>query len=218
MGDVWTPHLLRQLGCDPIYTHPSDSPKLLATGSIIRFAKPSDTVWGSGLIDSSDEVCRESRYLCVRGPLTGERVGCDVYGDPGLLAPLFVSAIPKRSHRITVIAHYVHLRYASLAGWDTINPITENVASTIAAISSCHRVVASSLHGIIFAHAYGIPAGWWRPDDALTGDDVKFRDYAESVEITLKPSKMISEVRMTLPKPERIQSCQNNLMRSWKAR
>lgn len=214
MGDVWTPYLLRELCFHPSWVHPTASPKLLSTGSIVRFGKTGDTIWGSGLIDANDAVCSGCRYVCVRGPVTGQRCGCEVYGDPALLAPLFIDPAPKRAAEVTVIPHYVHLGHNDLRSFDVISPLTATVGSTVGEISSCNSVLSSSLHGIIFAHAYGIAAGWWRPDNALTGDDVKFEDYAQSVNICLTPAKTLSKVNLTLPSYENIQRCQKNLIDS----
>jgi hypothetical protein len=57
--------------------------------------------------------------------------------------------------------------------------------------------VSSSLHGIIVAHAYGVPARWvrWRHD---SGDGIKYLDYFQSVQdstsspVQLDPAKTSS--------------------------
>jgi len=49
------------------------------------------------------------------------------------------------------------------------------------AINTCRYVASSSLHGLIVANAYGIPAVWTTFADTLAGDDTKFFDYYESV-------------------------------------
>ena len=74
------------------------------------------------------------------------------------------------------------------------------------------HIISSSLHGIIIAHSYGIPAAWWKPTDRLCGDGSKFRDYALSVDIDLTPEKNINKVRFTLPKKEKITLIQKDLI------
>ena len=59
---------------------------------------------------------------------------------------------------------------------------TKEVKSVIDEITSCMRIVSSSLHGIIVAHAYGIPALWVQ-NNYVDTDGFKFYDYFSSVDI-----------------------------------
>lgn len=56
---------------------------------------------------------------------------------------------------------------------DVSNPWTE----VVDAIRSSDVVLSSSLHGLIVAEAYGIPASWIRISDRLQGGSFKFNDY-----------------------------------------
>lgn len=216
VGDTLSVPLLRALGitCElnwvPKHSH---LPKLLASGSIIRFARPGDTVWGSGMIDRQDFICKDARYLCVRGPVTGFRARCERYGDPGLLCPLVWQGIAKgmMGNQVVVIPHYKDVDLVP-KGLPKLSTLTAHPSATAKAISACDLVAASSLHGIIIAHAYGVPAGWWRPSNNLTGDDVKFLDYAESVGIELPPSETVEKVRFTLPDASVIHDRQKDLL------
>lgn len=214
-GDIVTPYLLKQLGVTPHWVRKGTKEKFMGSGSIARFAKEGDTLWGTGIIDSSDKIHPEANPLCVRGPKTGEKCGCEVYGDPGLLMPMYAPMRTKNSFDYMVIPHYVH-RHLMHPNMVWIDPLTKDVERTCLMISTANCVISSSLHGIIIAHAYGIPAGWWRPDERLTGDDVKFQDYAESVGIDLIPSFTIEGVRTVLPDAEAIRTCQINLLTTFK--
>jgi len=84
--------------------------------------------------------------------------------------------------RSGVICHY-----ADAGGMDApedgllINPLTADIEDFVRQLCSCAFVVSSSLHGLIIAHAYGVPAAWMRRRQALAGDGVKFLDYYESL-------------------------------------
>jgi hypothetical protein len=48
-------------------------------------------------------------------------------------------------------------------------------------LTSCRRIISSSLHGIIFAHAFDIPAAWVKISPRVIGDGFKFFDYYSSI-------------------------------------
>jgi hypothetical protein len=50
-------------------------------------------------------------------------------------------------------------------------------------ILACEHILSSSLHGIIVAHAYGIPAVQVQFSDRIFGDGVKYHDYFLSVDL-----------------------------------
>lgn len=64
-----------------------------------------------------------------------------------------------------------------------INVATANVDLFAESLSKCDVVFSSSLHGLISAHALGIPAIWLQFSDLLRGDGTKFKEYFESVGI-----------------------------------
>jgi hypothetical protein len=202
MGDVLTPVILRALGFAVRYADVR-SAHLIATGSIVRLARPGVAVWGSGAMFGSDRPTPNARYLAVRGPLTREvvmRAGgqCpEVYGDPALLLPRFHNGTMEKTHELGVVPHYRDRDHMS-AGTITINPLAANPLVVVDRIRSCRSIVSSSLHGIIVAHAYGIPAAWiYSP--RLNGDGTKFRDYAASVGVELVPHRTIEEAVPVLP-------------------
>ena len=63
----------------------------------------------------------------------------------------------------------------------------EEIEAFLEEVLACEMIVSTSLHGVIVAHAYGIPAVWADFSEAATriqGNHVKFLDYFASVGIT----------------------------------
>lgn len=211
-GDILSPLILKKLGYTINEARREESGKFMCIGSTAKFIQPNDTVWGTGIMRDSDPIEKNARYLAVRGPLTGAKVGCDVYGDPGLLCSHFWPMDVKKVKSLGFIPHYVDFRKFDTGGHDQINLLNADPTIIMKQVVNYKEIVSSSLHGIIVAHSYGIPAGWWQPSDKLSGDGSKFEDYAQSVGIELKPCKDYKRVKMTLPDPERIKEIQENLL------
>ena len=62
-------------------------------------------------------------------------------------------------------------------------------------ICSCEKIISSSLHGIIIANAYGIPAKWFIIDNLpLEGSPYKkFYDYFISVNMPIQQPLILDE-------------------------
>jgi len=157
--------------------------KILGVGSILhRALAPDDCVWGSGLI--RDEVISPPvgvTFLAVRGPLTRENIRADVpevFGDPALLLPQFHAHSVEVRYSVGIVPHYVD--YAVVDNDDPsvcVVDVTRSWEDVVDEIRSCELIVSSSLHGVIVAEAYGIPAVWVRISDGVIGGSFKFHDY-----------------------------------------
>lgn len=197
LGDMLTPWIIQQLGHNPVYY--TEAGKLLCIGSIIGKAREGDKVWGAGIMSRMSNINVKAKYYAVRGKYSRDRIiemggQCpEVYGDPALLLPRFYNPEVRKLHKLGFIPHYVDYEH-SLKNSYKINILNRKPLSVVDEILKCEKIVSSSLHGIIIAQAYGIPAKWVRLSDSLCGDDIKFEDYASSVGIkNLKEFSTIEE-------------------------
>jgi len=189
VGDLIGPYLYRMdTGREPEWEQPKN-PSLITCGSVIRFAGPDTTVWGAGHIQAGDHSHPQARYVAVRGPRTREMVLADggdcppVYGDPALcLRHVFMPSTEQHGKPV-MVPHYVdRVRcFPYGGGWRIVSPLTTDVEAFASALASAPYVLSSSLHGIVIAHAYSVPAAWLRISDEVVGDGFKFRDYCEGI-------------------------------------
>ena len=190
-GDDLTPWLLPKYGIVPIYREPRAA-RLIGVGSLLEFAASDyeGAIWGAGLMNDAAHALPRAAALAVRGPLTAERIGLrdePAYGDPGLLVARHLPR-PASDGRIVVIPHGHHRAHERLArlvvdAGDTalVVNVHQRAASAVRQIAAGSTVLTTSLHGLITADAYGIPAVWTTLDPPLTGGDFKFRDYEAAV-------------------------------------
>jgi hypothetical protein len=219
-GDAVGPWLVRRLtGRAPVngWRRNLSVPPLAAVGSTAGWLEQDETrVWGAGLMAplEPDAVKRLAglsgiRIHAVRGELTGAELRSqlgwtvpEVYGDPALLLPRFLSVPDNQASqgKVAVLPHLDHCGLfgnplASREDADLVHNIDarqglERVVREIAAAQVC---ISSSLHGIIVAQAYGVPWVWVRIEDALiAGDTFKFRDF-----FTTLDSSAVSAVSIT---------------------
>lgn len=163
--------------------------KLLALGSLLYFANTGDVLWGTG---SNNKYPNKSDYnftdldiRAVRGPLTRAfiqdnfNIECpEVYGDPALLFPYLFPEFVRREnpkHPYIFIPHmYERNWFSKEDGEHIVNP-TWPWDEVIEKILDSEFVISSSLHGLIIAEAYGIPARYLRLSDKEPL--FKYQDY-----------------------------------------
>ena len=170
---------------------------------------------------------RKMDIRAVRGPETRDilvSVGYDcpeIYGDPAVLMPLIYSpGNPEKEYEVSVILHHRTERTADHATDDKnflisisndfieknhlhfIDPKTGDYKFFIDELVKSKRVVSSSLHGIILAEAYGVPAVFmnWGMDD----QPIKFQDWYLSTGRKMTYAKTIEEgvLREPMPLPD----------------
>lgn len=238
-GDLLGRYLVEKIsGKKVIWSKPdkfSFRPIYVTIGSVLAQVNKKCIVWGSGII-SNEYPIKEAVFLAVRGPQTrkhllkqGYQVS-ETYGDPALLLPRYYN--PKKivkEYTIGVIPHYNDFKkvegfYKHEKSILLIDLMTNDVEKTTNDFLKCEKIVSSSLHGIIVAHAYGIPAIWQKFSDKVFGDDIKYQDYFESVEIPNYKSEILDtkisndaleslfNEKISLPKKEVLETICSNLM------
>lgn len=162
--------------------------KLLAVGSLLYFAHENDVLWGTGFngkyLEKKDYRFDHLDIRAVRGPLTRKflvetcGIECpEIYGDPGLLFPYFFPEFRKKenpSFDYIVIPHYSERKYFSKTDPHVVYP-TDPFDEVIERITDSRFVISSSLHGIVLAEAFGIPARMLRVTESEPL--VKYFDY-----------------------------------------
>lgn len=151
--------------------------KLCAVGSIMSQVRENDILWGVGTIQNEENYqFNNIKVLALRGRLTEMSIGRrnSVYGDPALLLPIIYNPKIKKTKKIGYIPHYVDKElFKDKEFIDVALPWKEFVDK----ILECEEIVSSSLHGIIIAEAYGIPATWEVYSNKVIGNGFKFHDY-----------------------------------------
>ena len=178
-------YMLKQKGIchDQVVNHTAH---LYAIGSIIQGGAQNAVIWGSGLkhgVKDISPLVRLTRKLdvrLVRGPetrnaLLGRGYKCPLkFGDPAILMPLIYQPKEMEKKDYLVVLHF-KTQYDLP---NAITPLTEDYQSFMDKIYNSKLVISSSLHGIILAEAYGIPAILLK--DTETENMFKYNDYYHS--------------------------------------
>ena len=189
-GDILTPLILDYYNIKYEYTEKSKA-NLICVGSIANFANDNSLVLGSGVAYRNIPLNSKAKWLFTRGPLTRENViknngSCEeIYGDPAMLLPKILSSSNKTENfgYIPHINEYkiIKIQYPKK---NIINLNNPNVKEVIKQITSCRKIMSSSLHGVIAAHAYGIPVAHVNfTEGIIQGDGTKYKDHYAAINI-----------------------------------
>jgi pyruvyltransferase len=210
------------------YTH------LMAIGSLLGGRGYFDaTVWGTG-VRSFSEVAflginkriQKLDIRAVRGPITRQimmqagHYDCpEIFGDPAVLMPIiYPKKKEKISGRIGLVAHFINpieIPESCRNNIISIDVKTKNYKSFIDSIVTCEKVISASLHGIILAEAYGIPAIFLninRDTELLKYYDWYFSSNRKYVKIASSIDEAVSMDCLPLPD---LNSMRTNLMNSF---
>lgn len=189
-GDQLTPWLLMRAGVTPLQASAA-SADFVAVGSVLQMVPSTfdGVVWGSGMLEPQQTSLPEVTWAAVRGALTrelAEAPGDVALGDPGILVSRF-SRRPQVRWRLGLVPHHAQEkdpmwsqfadRYPAQV---TVINVRRHPSVVIRDIASCGAILSSSLHGLVVADSYGIPAAWTSGSPPLTGGDFKFQDYASA--------------------------------------
>lgn len=241
-GDVLGKYLVEKIsGRKVVFAWPKQfsvldffTPIYVTIGSIIHNVNHKCIVWGSGIINQEIKI-KKAKFLAVRGPQTRKyliNLGYEVpevYGDPAILLPQFFNPKVEKKYKIGIVPHYndyklVQNWYKSQEDIVVIDMMTNDVESKTIEFLECEKIISSSLHGVIIAHAYNIPAIWQKFSDKVFGDDIKYQDYMESVQMDFyKPVikatplsqdeiEIVFKNNPSLPKQQVMDELRKNLM------
>jgi pyruvyltransferase len=193
-GDTLSPLVVSLLtGRRVVYAN--DAAKLVALGSIFFALQDGDEVWGAGLARREHVAyaasARGVTYRAVRGPATARLlrthgIACSVpFGDPAILLPLLIENDIEQEHEIAIVPHWSQFHDFEREIRDPrvkLVDVCDSFAAVARAILSCRLVVSTSLHGVILAESYGIPALLVFYGKYPRCDATKYIDYFESTD------------------------------------
>lgn len=226
-GDALTPWLINKItGRDAVYTDTvtGDIKTIMVTGSILGTVQASHSlVWGNGYAYRNEYPFPIGKVYAVRGPITAKKIkdeqgiitaGADL--DPGILCSNFYQPKVQKTRKFGIIPHVVEYKdyyyWLHLCGnnhhqMDIID-LNQPIEKVIEQVLSCEQILSSSLHGLILAHSYGIPARWINLTNRILGDDMKYYDYFESVGIFNHHKILLYDFDLfTPPTPELFKGC-----------
>ena len=207
-GDALAPLLIEHFTDLEVEWDTISHASVASIGSILEHIPPlwDGYVLGSGKLFEYSRLhlhTRTAKVLSIRGPLSARGIpGSFTLGDPGLLADELVGPQEKKWD-LGIVPHWqdgdLVARYVGVIKaphtFTVINP-GDDPLDVLRQIGSCHRIVTSSLHGMIVADAFGIP----RKVEickamARDGGDFKFRDYSASIQCEFKTGVMMEPSR-----------------------
>lgn len=170
---------------------------VLGIGSILgMFSTSKSIVWGSGFLDSTIErIEPPAEIRAVRGPYTRKKlmdmgIDCpEVYGDPALLISRWYHPKVLKKYKYGVISQYSKRQHNDAVSFFGNNPDVyyieicqyDSWLSFVNEILQCEAILSSSLHGLIVAEAYGIPAVWIEFPSNNRNHHIKYQDFYASI-------------------------------------
>jgi len=170
---------------------------MLALGSLIqvmrrKYREPRGDggrpwIWGAGLLHSVPaDFLDNVQVALLRGPVTAALLGVKTnqFGDPGLLTPLILGALPPRNDHIGLVMHHSQADDPEVAALVAREPALQlidvggDTVQVCRKIAACAHVISSSLHGLVVADSCSVANTWASPGGQ---SHLKYHDYAASI-------------------------------------
>lgn len=176
-------------------SHSSTTSILLTVGSVISINHYDAVIWGSGMHTISSIIknynWRKRAKLdirAVRGPITQQILEFSKYdctnaalGDPAILMPMiYQNGSQEKKHDVSIVTHWCFDKVdeeITSSGLNVINVNTKDYKYFIDEIVSSRLVISSSLHGIILAESYGVPAIFLNRNNCMKKELMKYYDW-----------------------------------------
>ena len=217
LAPVVTQWMLQRLGLD-LSREVTKPCHLMTMGSILGLGAFDAVVWGSGVNSfthvgrvTTQKSYRKLDIRAVRGPVTAQVLRengytCpQIYGDPGILLPLiYPGRRPEKKTKYVVIDHYMKRK---TTGDDRLSIRTGDYRTFLDKILEAEVVFSSSLHGIILAESYGVPAVFLR--QGMEEEWMKYYDwYLATGRYEVRSAASLAEAKemepMELPRLEEL--------------
>ncbi|XP_075251655.1 uncharacterized protein LOC142344055 isoform X2 [Convolutriloba macropyga] len=185
------------------------------SGLINKPKVPFTSPMTSPMTSVGQNLTTNRKLFSVRGPesqvsvLALQGVMPFVAKDPGLLTSKIYPMERASKYAVCIIPHYVDSTTVTSAlnksdkAVIKIVPITvpydfkNHVDDVPKDVTSCKKVLSSSLHGLIVSHSYGIPAAVITLSSKIAGGNWKYRDYYESLGIFMERNKIRHQITDT---------------------
>lgn len=195
LGDRINPDIMEFVsGTRPVFSR-KDENHVLGIGSIFFLANRNSYIWGSGVIGNTfpDVQIDPAKVRAVRGRETadllvrsGIRIPDVPFGDPGIFISDVVSPMTSdgaAGKPIVIIPHFSAFpawknRFADSAEIEILDIATDRLDLTDR-IRTADIVISASLHGLIFACAFGKKATWI---GEKAHDNFKYYDWFSTTE------------------------------------
>ena len=210
LGDCYNHYLISMLAGrnmtirDRDATSKTGYPYVCVVGSVMH--PTCEVIWGTGIIHESVKMVfrnPKAEVFATRGPdtlirtPTGHNGRQVAFGDPGLLLPLiFPMPEPEGETDICLIPHYIDhdvpvfmefqkkMKSSNASEGLTVRIVnieTCDLEAYVKKLSGCKNILSSSLHGLIFGWAYGIPGIRLQLSHNVYGGHFKFVDFYKGI-------------------------------------